>query len=574
MTTIDQPQETAEPDELVAAAPATLWDRFESLLIRAGDHLNPILVKEARQALRSKQFVVTFMLMLAAGWIWSIVGLASIGPAVYYSAAGPQMLFVYHLILSFPLLIVAPYSAFHSLSSERQDRTYELLSITSLGARQILSGKMCGIGLQMMVYLSAIFPCLAFTYLLRGLDIFTIVLVVVYTCLLSLALSATGLLLAAVSPLRQRHIGLSVIFTLVLFGAMSADNTWTSALIYFTGLSPSASQFWEAQLLIVTLFLNYFAIVFLAARSQLLTASENRSTALRWALIAAQLSFVAWMAYLQMAVGGDYVPFVLIYFSAVGWFVAGTFLTGESGVLTPRVKRDLPQTTVARWLLTWFTPGPGTGYMFVLANMVTVSMLALLPYDWIADQFRGAAGAGIVGGSVPAAAVAGRAVFVPRTSADPWDVLGAAVIATSYLAIYLGLGALIVRGIRRFTAVRLALPVAVNVCLLLIGCLTPWVIQMTSVEMRRLGWTLLQIPNAAWTLGEVCFRNPPIEMPVLALTLATLAMAVWLLNLPALSVALEQVRIAKPPRVEQEDAARAAALAGAIGPKNPWDEDH
>ncbi len=190
MTTIDPPQLAGDATELVPVLPDSAWDRFEALLARASDRLNPILVKEARQALRSRQFVITFFLMLIAGWVWSILGLATIGPAVYYSAEGPQMLFVYHMILSFPLLVVAPYSAYHSLAAERQDRTYELVSITALDARQILSGKLGGIMLQMMVYLSAIFPCLAFTYLLRGLDIFAIVLVVMYTC--GLVVGAVG----------------------------------------------------------------------------------------------------------------------------------------------------------------------------------------------------------------------------------------------------------------------------------------------------------------------------------------------------------------------------------------------
>ena len=74
MTTIDPAPAIAPPTELVPVLPDTAWDRFESLLMRASDRLNPILVKEARQALRSRQFIFTFFLMLAAGWIWSIAG--------------------------------------------------------------------------------------------------------------------------------------------------------------------------------------------------------------------------------------------------------------------------------------------------------------------------------------------------------------------------------------------------------------------------------------------------------------------------------------------------------------------
>ena len=39
-----------------------------------GDWCNPILVKETRQALKSRQFVITFSLLLLAALSWTIVG--------------------------------------------------------------------------------------------------------------------------------------------------------------------------------------------------------------------------------------------------------------------------------------------------------------------------------------------------------------------------------------------------------------------------------------------------------------------------------------------------------------------
>ncbi|MGD9721158.1 MAG: ABC transporter permease [Pirellulales bacterium] len=569
MTTIEGPQQLAAEPEPIVATIVSRWERFEALLMRAGDHLNPILVKEARQALRSRQFLITFFLMLTAGWVWSILGLASIGPAVYFAAEGPQMLFVYHLFLSVPLLLVAPYTAFHSLSSERQDRTYELVSITALGARQILTGKLCAIGLQMIVYLSAIFPCLAFTYLLRGLDIFTIVMVVVYTCGLSIALSVIGLFLGAIAPLRQRHIAMSVLFAVGLFGALWIDNLWTYQIVYFGGMRVESSEFWLVQCILLTIFLNVCVIAFLAARSQLLTVSENRSTALRWSLVVAQLSFVAWIAWAQMSWSDNEIIFGLIYFSTVAWYVAGMFLTSESAALSPRVKRDLPQSLLGRTFLTWFRPGPGTGYIFVICSMVTVAVFALLPYWWLANLFRD-----LTVSTSPVGLAVGTVAIAPpaRPLPNSWELLIAGIVAISYIVFYLGLGSLIVRGLRRYTEVKLALPVLVNLCLILFGSLTPWVIQMTSPTMRELDWTLVQIPNAIWTLSDICFDDMPQDVPVLLTALPAVALIVFLLNLPALLDELGHVRAAKPARVEEEDAEEAARRAGALEPVDPWDE--
>ena len=208
------------------------------------------------------------------------MGLAIIGPAANYSAEGPSMFYGFHAVMAFPLLVVIPYAAFHSLASERQDRTFEMVLITSLNARQILSGKLCGIALQMMIYLSAIVPCLAFTYLLRGLDIFTIFLAVFYTCLMSLGMSALGLLLGTLSGPRNRQIAQAVIYSVALLIGLWMNFALVFGLLMGTDLAAiGASEFWLANLLGLSAFANAFALVFLAARSQLTSASQNRSTA-------------------------------------------------------------------------------------------------------------------------------------------------------------------------------------------------------------------------------------------------------------------------------------------------------
>ena len=51
---------------------------------------------------------------------------------------------------------------------EREDGTYELLSITSLSSRQIVTEKLGSSLIQMLVYYATLAPCIAFTYLFAG----------------------------------------------------------------------------------------------------------------------------------------------------------------------------------------------------------------------------------------------------------------------------------------------------------------------------------------------------------------------------------------------------------------------
>ena len=115
-----------------------------------------------------------------------------------------------------PVRVVVPFAAFRSLAAEREDNTYDLLSITTLRPRQIISGKLGSAVVQMAVYFSAITPCLAFTYLLRGVDVPTIALILAYTFVASLALAMFGLLLATLTQQRYHQVILSVALVALL----------------------------------------------------------------------------------------------------------------------------------------------------------------------------------------------------------------------------------------------------------------------------------------------------------------------------------------------------------------------
>ena len=73
------------------------------LLDKIGDHVNPILVKEARQSMKSKQFSVTFSLLLILSWVWTTIFIAFTVPDVFYESWGKFLLIGYIIILSFPL---------------------------------------------------------------------------------------------------------------------------------------------------------------------------------------------------------------------------------------------------------------------------------------------------------------------------------------------------------------------------------------------------------------------------------------------------------------------------------------
>jgi hypothetical protein len=174
--------------------------------------------------------------------------------------------------------------------------------------------------------------------------------------------------------------------------------------------------------------------------------------------------------------------------------------------------------------------------------------------------------------STPVVTPRGVVVTTPPVRAQRGGLLEACVVSTSYLCIYLGLGKLVIGFLRRYFAVQLNARVLVHGCLLLLGAGIPWSIQMTLPRWRFAGYTLLQITNPLWTIGEVCFKGVPVGVgPALMIGLPAAAFVVLVMNFFSLCDELQQVHIAKPPRVVEDDAE--ALTPTAATRTSPWDED-
>lgn len=555
------------PADLIEAAPArsdAAGGRWSQRWAALSDRFNPILVKESRQALKSWQFVGTFMAVLAGCWLWSILGLAWAGPGVAHLAVGRDMFWIYYIILAFPLLVVVPFGAYRSLAGEIEDRTYELLSITTLSAWQIITGKLASAALQMLVYLSGVMPCLAFTYLLRGIDVPTIVIVLVYTVAASLGLSLVGLLLATVATVHYRQVVLTVAVVLGLFGAFVAGFMTVYEVLRDT--PPLADPaFGLFNWILISAYASYVVFFVLAAAAQLNFASSNRSTALRLVMLLQFGVLAGWLLWFWVVTRHvSEVLYTFVIVSLIHWYVMGMFLTGEPAELSPRVRRGLPQSLLGRVFLAWLQPGPATGYVLAVAsNLAGVLMIALATglSDIMARWFAGVRAAADV-------IFRGLGSAPTRTPSDIPLWLGLA--GWLYLVIYLGIGKLVLDVVRRHFPVTVVTRPAVHILLLAVGTLVPTIVAMSQSNSGSLTFDLLQTTNVFFALGEIINSGVTGQALHVVFVLSLVAAAVLAATLPGVLRELGQLRLPKPRRVADDDAEIAARSAPPPGPQSPW----
>ncbi|QDT68580.1 ABC-2 family transporter protein [Planctomycetes bacterium MalM25] len=489
----------------------------------AGDRLNPILVKETRQSLKSRQFTLWFVLLLLACWVATIGAIAIIGPSIYYVSAGSLMLYVYYVILALPLAVVVPFSAYRSLSSEHEENTRDLLEVSTLTPRQVINGKLGSAGLQVTIYLSALAPCIAFTYLLRGVNLATIALLLLYAVFAAMGMSMIGLMLAAVTRKKYSQVVMSVALAGILFGVFSGLLTAAAGVLALDPSEFRSEWFWWLHLGILSLYVTTFAVFYAATVSLTTFTSANRSTPVRIALFAQQTVFVAWVAgLLHSGMPGEGL-FGSFAVAAVYWFLAGAIMTSEDPTLSHRVRRSLPQSWLGRAVGSWFSPGGGSGYVFATANLLT---LALLSIGYAIQQG---------GGGNP-------------------QIAKAVGLLTAYVVLYLGLGRFIILGLRRVTEVSSLGGFLLQVLCALAGSGLPFVVDTLSDRIRVADTAWINAMSPLWNTPRVLNAALSSDRELtLLFTVGALALAVALINLALASHEASQLRVSAPKRVREDD---------------------
>jgi hypothetical protein len=485
-----------------------IGERIEIWLERLGDRVNPILVKETRQALKSRQFSGTFMLLLAASLVISFAGIALAGPDVDYRSAGAEFFVFYFSVLAFAVFVVVPYGAYRSLAAEHEERTFELLAITTLRPGQIVTGKLLSAVIQMFIYFSAIAPFMAFTYLLKGIDVASIFFVLAVSLLASIGFAMVGLFMATFANRKAMQVVLSVTMITGLGFATVGSIPLCAVIIGQLAGELRGREFWISMFCLFTGYATTFLVIFQLSIAQLTFESDNRSSKVRAAVVLQFLSFLAWVAWGWVVELGGEREYLIAMTIVGGMYLStvGSFLAAEPPGLSRRVAREVPRSNTLRALATLLYPGTGTGLGLLLAMLFTLALSILLleaTEDFVVSNLQPGRGTR----------------FMPTAMA--------AVIA-AYVFFYVGLAALFCNFLRRFRPVPAVAGTAVAAILAAMGSLIPNFIQ----AFRRVpyqSYELWQISDPVMTLSEV-WKLPAPDSPIVFIPL-TLAGLVLLANL-------------------------------------------
>ncbi len=456
----------------------------------ASDYLNPILVKETRQASKSRSFVSVFILMLIASWLISAIGVLYVyGPELPYAAAGRSFFSAFYAVLAVAVFIVVPQSAFRSIQSERDQQTFEMLTITTLSPRKIIWGKWWSAAVQTIVYYAAIAPFMVFTNLLRGISLPFIAFVLFWSFLTSVSLA---MLAIAFSTFTKQRQAFGVLQFLLVFPLVMTLMWGLQLMFIFSGIELPFDQpwFWLAQVIILSFLIPAFVLLRQIATVNLTFEGANRSTGIRWSCLILLLTALGWMlveahpgilpftAAFVLAPTNNEISVWASLLSIWLWLIA-LFTTTEDERLSRRVRQEAPRRWLWRFLLLPLYPGGGRGFIYFL-----MCLCLLLGVTFYLVSF--------VGSSPPDSAAAQKFLLA----------LG------SYLLFYIGLTAFLGRAIRRIGSDLHATHARVlGVLVVAAGVIGPFLFVFWSYQYAQAPSPLLMLTNPFWVCWQLLHQT-------------------------------------------------------------------
>ncbi len=349
------------PAPPVVRAP-DVFDRWGEAL---ADKVNPIIVKEVRQGLRTRVFWVFFSLMLVA---CLFISLGFFGTAEVGTTSGEAAFISFFVCLGGVQFFVIPYSAYRSMARETEEETWVLLTLTGLGPRRILSGKLGSSVLQGSLYASAAAPFLLFSYYLNGIDLPTIVVGVVAAVAYQVFLVSVSISVATLAESRIVRAMLHfVVLGLLLFG-VSTGIGLSSGLAEMARRMLASGTFWLVTSAVVLGLVSTAVLLFETAAARLSLATEEYARGPRLAFVTQVTGLFGYFLWgWTMGTDADVLVVGAVVCAAYLLFAGVMVMTDRDGMSRSHWVDG------ARWSL--LKPGALRGYTCVVLAVVVVGGL-------------------------------------------------------------------------------------------------------------------------------------------------------------------------------------------------------
>lgn len=355
-----------------------------SLRDRLDERINPILVKEMYQAIRSRVFMTAFWLLLLISF--------TIYCLVYHNveySTGKYMLSWFTPFLVIMVVFFIPSTAFFGLYREVTNKTLELVQVTRMSPHRLVRGLLCAAAVKVVLFYAILAPFVVTSFLFGGVDLVMVLTISFGAFMISLCACALSLSFAAQAVYPRMRNAVRWMYSLGLIAAVLSLYGMTGVFFYGPSFFFSSSSGFDMGLFIAILLcwtaLFIVFIIFLSSvAANSLTFPHNRSSA-RSKVLSLVLVPVFFLALLLTEIlngsrdfDGLIAPFQALSCTFIGlasllWITAGEHVPWRHQV------RFNKKRGIGLFYWTFFRDGPLATmcYLFLIAAVIGVCVLIL-----------------------------------------------------------------------------------------------------------------------------------------------------------------------------------------------------
>ncbi|MEI6971616.1 MAG: hypothetical protein WCL44_08880 [bacterium] len=345
--------------------------------------LNPVLVKELRQAVRSNFVVAAMCLLVLIQMITTGVALANADMAIAsygLSSQGQQIFMAMLSILSGGCLFFIPAYCGFRLAVERAPGNVDLLFITSITPWTAIRGKVLSGVVLTVLFFSTSAPFMVLTYLMRGIDIPTMLVALCVAFLYVIAAIQAAIVVACVPASRLFKVLLALATAGVFVIGISPMVAVTFELLRSgyagLGLGVSSAIVVAAMLL---LYAGIMAVMHVFSTAMIMPESANRALPVRLTVTAAWAASL--ITFLILAAYAGMGPLYFWCGLATGCIcIAMLIALSESERLSVRVRMTIPR-GLLRIPAFLFYNGPVAGVIWSLVLFGMTVGITLIACD-------------------------------------------------------------------------------------------------------------------------------------------------------------------------------------------------
>ena len=338
--------------------------------------MNPIVVKELRQAMQGRfvMGVLVLFLLVSVSAMW--LKIMSIDPKSVDTGAGRELFFFLWGALLFTCLLLIPGYTGIRMMNECTDENADLMFITTLKPGAIIRGKFVSAVILAILIYSACMPFITLTYMLRGIDLVSIFLLLGFS--MFMVLCGIGVLLfLACLPISKSTKTLLIVGSLLIMMVyvIQAHSIADNMLRFGFGGIISTWQFWAPVLSLLAVTIMGMGLLYVLSVALITPPSANRALPIRLYITAicilSGLLARAWSLYVKDHTPMEYWAMgcvILLCLSILGG-------VSERDNLGPRVARTIPRRRFLRVPVFFFYSGGASGVIWALVVIAGVLMV-------------------------------------------------------------------------------------------------------------------------------------------------------------------------------------------------------